>query len=381
MGLWFVQKAMKTIGIVMVLAIASIARAASPGWPPEPLIDMQVQAAPTAFPNSGRTYLVYEVRLTNLGKAPLGVSRLEVRDAGNVTVAPIASFEGETLDKVLQHFGNPAIGDLMPDAAEGHRNLAAGETMMVFLTVIVPAGARVPDRLSHRLFTTDASIEGAIVSTHAHRLAVIAPPLEGTWRAFAGAGSNDSHHRRQIGVLGGHAALPNRHAIDWKRIENGASFSGSESDIGSYYSYRQQVLAVANGTVVGANDGIPDNAPGHVGAEALKLSLETMFGNLIVLDLGQGQFAQYMHLQPGSLRVKIGQRVRRGDVIALVGNSGSSFEPHLHFEVTTSPTPMGGEGLPYVFDEYEDVTNGVPQRRRRELPTKDSAVDFARRER
>jgi murein DD-endopeptidase MepM/ murein hydrolase activator NlpD len=179
-------------------------------------------------------------------------------------------------------------------------------------------------------------------------------------------------------VLGGNAALPSRHAIDWKRVENGASFSGPEGENGSYYSYGRPVLAVAGGKVVGVTDGIPDNSPGHVGAEALKLSLATIGGNFIVLDLGHGQFAQYMHLKPGSLRVKVGQRVRRGDVLALVGNSGSSFEPHLHFHVTDSPALIAGEGLPYVLDEYEAVVDGVPQLRRRQLPTKDSIVNFAK---
>jgi murein DD-endopeptidase MepM/ murein hydrolase activator NlpD len=85
-----------------------------------------------------------------------------------------------------------------------------------------------------------------------------------------------------------------------------------------------------------------------------------------------------MHLQPGSLRVKIGQRVRRGEVIALVGNSGSSFEPHLHFEVTTSADTLTGEGLPYLLDEYDAVINGVAEHRRRELPTRGTMVNFVR---
>ena len=137
------------------------------------------------------------------------------------------------------------------------------------------------------------------------------------------------------------------------------------------------MLAVANGTVVRIKDGIPNNKAGHVGAEALNLSLETIAGNTIALDLGHGQYAHYMHLQPGSLRVKVGQRVRRGEVIALVGNSGSSFEPHLHFEVTTSPDTLTGEGLPYLLDEYEAVVNGVAERRKRELPTRGTIVNFA----
>lgn len=368
---------MRTTGIALLLTLVSIARAADPTWPPEPQIELRALAAPTAFPSAGRTYLVYEVGLTNLGKTPVGVNRFEVRDADNKIAGPIAIFEGEQLDKILQHFGNPAIGDSMPEAVAGHRSLAAGETALVFLTLVLEPGTRVPDRLSHRLFTGDSSVEGAIADTHSHKLQVIGPPVDGSgWQAFSGAGDNNSHHRRQILVLGGHPALPNRHAIDWKRTENGTSFSGPEGDNVSYYSYGKHVLAVANGTVAAIKDGIPDNSPGHVGAEALKISLETIGGNFVVLDLGQGQFAHYMHLQPGSLRVKVGQRVRRGEVLAKVGNSGSSFEPHLHFEVTTSPSIGVGEGLPYVFDEYEVVVDGVADRHRRELPIKGSRINF-----
>jgi murein DD-endopeptidase MepM/ murein hydrolase activator NlpD len=367
------------ISLALWLALPGIAHAADPTWPPEPLVEMRVPAAPTAFPSAGRAYLVYEVRLTNLGKTTLGLTRLEVRDADRLSAAPIAVIEAETLDKVLQHFANPAVGDRLPDAVDGHRSLAAGESAIVFLTIILERGIRVPDRLSHRLFTADTLIDGAVVSTHTTRLLTLHPPLEGdSWQAFSGAGDNNSHHRRQFLVLGGRATQDCRHAIDWKRMVNGAGFSGPEGELASYYSHGQRVLAVANGTVVKAKDGIADNAPGHVGAEALKLSLETIAGNTLVVDLGQGQFAHYMHLQPGSLRVKVGQRVRRGELIALVGNSGSSFEPHLHFEVTTSPSTLAGEGLPYLFDHYDVVIDGVAERRRRELPTQGTIVTFVR---
>jgi len=143
-----------------------------------------------------------------------------------------------------------------------------------------------------------------------------------------------------------------RYAIDWKQIRDGASFSGDAKDVHSYYAYGKTVLAVADGRVVTSRDGLPDNIPGH-GEEfhpAVPITFETSGGNTITLDLGGDQFAHYNHLQPGSLSVKAGDRVRRGQVLARVGDSGDSREPHLHFEVTTSSKT--GEGVPYLIDRY-----------------------------
>ena len=68
--------------------------------------------------------------------------------------------------------------------------------------------------------------------------------------------------------------------------------------------------------------------------------------------------------------------MKRGDVIGLVGNSGSSFEPHLHFEVTNSPAPLRGEGIPYLIDAFAVMENGAPVQHRRELPIAESLIVF-----
>ena len=167
-------------------------------------------------------------------------------------------------------------------------------------------------------------------------------------------------------------------------MENGASFSGDASDKRSYFAYGKPVLAVADATVVFAKDGLPDNVPGHntPGHEgfhpAVALTIDNHGGNTIVLDLSSGQFANYFHLQPGSLRVKAGDRVRRGQVLALIGNSGDAREPHLHFEVTTSSKQLAGEGLPYLIDRYRVKSEKGWENRTRELPLKDMVVDFGR---
>jgi murein DD-endopeptidase MepM/ murein hydrolase activator NlpD len=139
------------------------------------------------------------------------------------------------------------------------------------------------------------------------------------------------------------------------------------------------VLAVADGRVVAARDGFPDNIPKtEAGFEpALPVTLATVGGNQVVIDLGNGQFAAYYHLQPGSVRVKAGDRVSRGQLLARVGNSGDARWPHLHFQVTDKADVMASEGLPHLFDSYRTKAANQPwETRTREYPMGDVVVDF-----
>lgn len=100
----------------------------------------------------------------------------------------------------------------------------------------------------------------------------------------------------------------------------------------------------------------------------------------MVLDIGHGRFAFYAHLQPGSLKVKVGDRVKRGQVLGLVGNSGNSTEPHLHFHLADSKSPLGSEGLPYVLDSFDAKAkpDGVATKHKQEIPLEDEVVTFAK---
>jgi murein DD-endopeptidase MepM/ murein hydrolase activator NlpD len=182
---------------------------------------------------------------------------------------------------------------------------------------------------------------------------VISPPLRGGEWLAANGPSNTSGHRRALVPVAGQAHIAQRFAIDWVQLrEDGRTFTGDPKDNKNYRCYGAEALAVADAVVVATKDGIPENVPGPT-SRAVPITLETVGGNHVILDLGQGRYAFYAHLQPGSLRVKVGDKVRRGQVVGLVGNSGNSTEPHLHFHISDANSPLGSEGLPYLLPAFE----------------------------
>jgi hypothetical protein len=351
----------------------------APGLAPFPLqLEVRVPFEPTAFPSEGRNYLMYELHLTNFGTAPLNLSRIEVLDADAAAAQPIASFEQEQLETMLVPVGGSVVA-----GPKGNLTIADGRTAIAFMCIAFDRGSHMPTRLFHHVVMTDSMAEGVVISTRHTALHVLWPPLEGAnWIAGDGPSNDqDNHHRRGIFVLDGRVAISRRYAIDWEQIKDGATFSGDSRDVRSYFAYGRPVLAVADARVVTARDGLPDNVPGHGESfhPAVPITIETVAGNTITLDLGGGQFAYYMHLQSGSLRVKAGDCVRHGQVLARIGSTGDAREPHLHFEVTTSSKLASGEGVPYLIDRYrcKSASGGTMELRVHELPLDHSVVDFA----
>jgi len=346
-----------------------------PPWPLQ--LEMRVPFEPTAFPSGPHVYLMYELHLTNFMPMPISLSRIDVLDADAGTAQPIATFEAAQLETMLQPLGGRALSD-----PKDRLVIADGQSAIAFMSVALARGSHIPDRLLHRVATAYAPEEGAVISTHHTELRVLGPPVEGAdWLAEDGPSNDqDNHHRRGVVILDGQPVDSRRFAIDWKQVKDGAAFSGDARDMHSYYSYGKEVLAVADGRVVTARDGLPENIPGHGDAfhPAVPITLETVAGNTITLDLGGGQFAYYMHLQPGSLRVRAGDRVRRGQMLARIGASGDAREPHLHFEVTTSSKLLAGEGAPYLIDRYSTKTtsDGPAELHTHELPLDKNVVTF-----
>ena len=357
----------------------TILKALTPAFPPVAL-QMRTPVEPTAFASDGRTFLVYELHFQNYSNAPMTLRGIDVINSDSTVPKPVAAFGEAQLNAVLRPIGADDLQYHMHPSGDENRRIGAGRSAVAFICLAFDGDAPVPGKLRHRVQLDNAVTDGPVIGTHGSTLHVLSRPLVGTgWSADNGPGI-DSHHRTGLMVAGGSARISRRFALDWKKYREGAAFSGDARDVRSYFSYGAKVLAVADGVIVLAKDGLPDNVPRTADGftPALPITMDNIAGNCVIIDLGGGQFASYYHLQPGSVRVTTGERVRRGAPIARIGNSGDARWPHLHFQVTDSPDVLASEGLPYVFDHYRiKVADTDWQMRTGEFPATPSAVmDF-----
>ena len=344
-------------------------------------LDIRVPKNPIPVVADGRLRMVYELRVTNVGRTGLRLKRVDVSADG----ALLAGFEGDSLKNVEARMGETGDG----------RVVGAGKQILLYLLVSAPLGAA-PKVLNHRFLVARAdsadgpapdTLTGYSVRVEARTPPVLRSPLtDGPWVVANGPG-NTSGHRRTAIPLEGQARIAQRFATDWVMLgPDGRGWKGDSTKNQNWYGYGQPLHAAGAGTVVAAKDGILENVP-FSPTMAVAITLETVAGNHVILDLGNGNFAFYAHLIPGSELVKVGDRVSAGQVIGRLGNSGNSTGPHLHFHLGDSPTPLASEGVPFVVDEYWDLgatsvifeawtASGPPVAKRRELPFENHVIRF-----
>jgi hypothetical protein len=374
----------RSFDVLLGLALTLGCIAPLPSQAPAPStvpVGLEVPLAPTPVRADGKFHLAYELHVTNFRAPDLSLMRVEVF-GDQLNGSPLARYEGLDLQSRL---GRPGLPSDTPDKAR----IGGGLRAVLFLWLTIEADAALPRTLRHRLsFTTsgkasEATVDGARIAITVAGVPVIGPPLQGDgWLAANGPGDLSLEHRRALIVVDGKARIAQRFATDWMKFGSNGLFTGDEKKNENWYGYGAEAVAVSDAVVAAVKDGIPENVPESL---AVPITLDTVGGNYVSLDLGAGRFAFYGHLQPRSLRVKPGDKVRRGQVVGLLGNSGNSDAPHLHFQITDGASPLESEGLPYEIDSFEVQGTGADFRlrlneraspRKAELPLMDAVVRF-----
>jgi hypothetical protein len=318
-------------------------------------VDLSIPIGPTPAQAEGKFHLFYELHVTNFSKDPIGLIQLDVL-GGDPGGPALRSLRGLDL---AARIVRPGVASDPPEA----QVVGGGLRAVIFLDLVFDRKEAMPLVLKHRL-TAEATIPGegrregivlgARVPIPRGEPLVIDPPLRGDRWVAANGLSNTSKHRRALYAVDGKARIAQRFAIDWLKLgPDGQAFRGDPKRNESWYCYGAEALAIADATVVSLKNGLKDNIP-TTPERAVPMTLETISGNYVLLDLGAGRFALYAHLQDRSLKVEVGTRVRRQQVLGLVGNSGNSDAPHLHIHIADAPSAVGAEGLPFVFGSYKN---------------------------
>jgi Peptidase family M23 len=324
---------------------------------PTPLV-LSVHDAPVPFTGSdGNTHLVYELWLLNFTSGDITIQKVEIL--------------GD--DKVIETLDAAAVARQLQPAGlrDSTGTLAKSTQALLFLHITLPAGTAVPHHLTHRVVTLVAAappafqhlvLTGGETAPDHQRIAVIHPPLAGGSYVSADSCCDSTRHMRAALGINNRIWIAQRFAVDWEELDaKNRIYSGPREKLESYTIFGKPVLAVADGTVVSAIDGLPEQTPGKYPEG---ISLDQADGNSIILHLedpgiGDHIFAMYAHMQPGSLRVHPGDKVHVGQVLGLVGDTGNSLVPHLHFQLMAEPSSLASNGLPYAINVFE-ITAQIP---------------------
>ena len=294
--------------------------------------------------------LIYELNILNNYKVPFTLKRVEIYDLQE-NKSPIATYDSNYLDKNFERPGNDDLDDL--------KLLSNNQFGILNLELVFNQGKPIPEKIYHKLYFEGLNKKGEIVTLPIEVAVLEVPEItpvtlglpfnkKGKW-LYEGAQS----HKASRFLTEGKATYAQRFAIDWIFVGDNGHYSDSDiKQNKNWKTYGIELISVADGTIVDIKDGIIENEP-LSDEMAVRITRETISGNYIVIDIGNNLYAVYGHLIPKSLKVKIGDKVKKGQIIGLLGNSGNSDCPHLHFHLESKSNAFfGGEGIPYLLKDF-----------------------------
>lgn len=316
-------------------------------------INISSLKAPIVVPTETENILVYELHIINTNEKGVRVGLIEIMDQKN---KPITTYFGAQLKQnslVYDSKGKVETNDIQLE-----KNMGA----FVYIWIARPKSEKAPTSLIHKIWLVELNADKSEALTQPQfftqevseeKPVVLGHPLKGANWVAAGALAPDSYHRHAILPIEGKFYLAQRYAVDWEQIcPDGKSVHGSVFDNANWNAFGHEVFAVADGVVTKVHEGVAENTPPQLPSPTLPLA--DVPGNYVMLKIHQNDKDYYIlnaHMQPGSIRVKENDKIKRGDLIGIAGNTGNSSAPHLHLHVCDANSPLKSEGVPFVFDE------------------------------
>ncbi len=237
----------------------------------------------------------------------------------------------------------------------------------ISLQVPIPIDEKIPEFIFNRIFLKDTLNDitlsfdgGELIPRVEEKPIIISPPVKGDNLFFANQ-STCKYHFDVLIFLDGGMYTPERFAFDEIQFNESLSSinSGDDTSNTSYYNYGDTLYAVADGTIIEVIDDRPEN---HGNMEDMVFNSDNEYaGNHLILKIDEEHYAFYCHIIPGGFLIEKGQSVIEGQPIALLGNSGNSSAPHLHFHIADNSDFWKSNGIPFVFKQYTkigDLVNG-----------------------
>lgn len=198
-----------------------------------------------------------------------------------------------------------------------------------------------------------ASVRHVVPVSRYRQKVTLRLPVDGIWTPNAGNDLSTGHRRTGLNGL-------TSYAWDFVKLgPDGMPYKTDGKTPQDYYTYGQTALAAADGTVLHVRNDIQEFGVGEAPpAELLRKDGDAFAGNLVVLDHGNGEFSLTSHLR--DITVRIGDRVKAGQKLGVVGNSGFSGVPHVHFNLMDSGKWLEARGLPSLFSNFERIRTGGP---------------------
>jgi murein DD-endopeptidase MepM/ murein hydrolase activator NlpD len=341
--------------VVIFLATPFALPLVAGGQPPEKepsrpaaILVSPIHEAQVVRGDDGMDHVEYELLVVNAVEQPVTLTSLTVLDSG---AKELARIDGPVLVAATQ-----TLLDKKPVT-----EIPASAAVSVDVDLIVPPGTA-PERVTHRLeysvpagtstavFVDPPVINGPDVPINRRPAAVIKSPVKGNgWLATTACCTPNVHRDLRVVVDGRRIDTAETFAVDWALLKGDRVYEGEGATNEQFYDYGADVFAVADATVVSVQDGKPDAIPNKA---MTPKTLSDFGGNQVVLEIAPNVYAVYAHLQPGSLRVKVGDKVKTGAPLAKIGNTGPSLGPHLHFGLLNRPDIFTGRSLPFVIDSY-----------------------------